>query len=374
MTTVLVGVGTASHLPCDLALPLLDGHPTAQAGFQLMLEVDEDLITQADVRVGLMHRSMEKLYEVRDYRQLMMLANRQDWMSAVSIEILIALTVESAMGIVVPERATWIRTLMAEATRASALLSFLAPVITDPTAAETVRRLGIGLTAAQETATGSRVHPMHTRIGGVASDLDQPALTQYQDIAEALEVSAPAICAAAAAAVSDLRGDVTVTFDDAVTFALLGPAGRASGLDRDVRLDEPYLAYNDLRDLLTYPRHVDGDIPARYAAFSDQLAVSAQLMQACVDRLQALTGPVSISLPKVVRVPEGTHMSRVEAPLGQAGCVLVSTGDKTPWRIKMRAPSFATAQALGPALVGTRMTMLADAVMSFFIAVGDIDR
>ena len=92
MTTVLVGVGTASHLPCDLALPLLDGHPTAQAGFQLMLEVDEDLITQADVRVGLMHRSMEKLYEVRDYRQLMMLANRQDWMSAVSTEILIALT------------------------------------------------------------------------------------------------------------------------------------------------------------------------------------------------------------------------------------------------------------------------------------------
>jgi hypothetical protein len=179
---------------------------------------------------------------------------------------------------------------------------------------------------------------------------------------------------AAAAAVSDLRGDVTVTFDDAVTFALLGPAGRASGLDRDVRLDEPYLAYNDLRDLLTYPRHVDGDIPARYAAFSDQLAVSAQLMQACVDRLQALTGPVSISLPKVVRVPEGTHVSRVEGPLGQAGCVLVSTGDKTPWRIKMRAPSFATAQALGPALVGTRMTMLADAVMSFFIAVGDIDR
>ena len=95
---------------------------------------------------------------------------------------------------------------------------------------------------------------------------------------------------------------------------------------------------------------------------------------ASTDRLAHLPGPVSISLPKVVRVPEGTHMSRVEGPLGQAGCVLVSTGDKTPWRIKMRAPSFATAQALGPALVGTRMTMLADAVMSFFIAVGDIDR
>ena len=374
MTSVLVGVGTAAYLPCDLAVPLLDGHPTAQAGFQLMLDLDDDVITHADVRVGLMHRSMEKLYEVRDYRQLMMLANRQDWMSAVSTEILIALTIETAMGIVVPERATWIRTMMAEATRTSALLSFLAPVITDAPTAETVRRLGIALTAAQEAATGSRVHPMHTRIGGVASDLDIGAVEQYQQVAGELDIAAPAICAAAAEAMTAFAGQVTVTRDDAVTFALLGPVGRASGLDRDVRIDEPYLAYGDLRHLLVYPRHTDGDIPARYAAFTDQIAVSAHLMQACLDQLSTLNGPVGISLPKVVRVPEGTHMSRVEGPLGQSGCVVVSTGDKTPSRIKMRAPSFACAQALGPALVGTSMGMLAEAVMSFFIAVGDIDR
>ena len=360
MTSVLVGVGTAAYLPCDLALPLMDGHPTAQAGIQLMLDVDDDVISHADVRVGLMHRSMEKLYEVRDYRQLMMLANRQDWMSAVSTEILIALTIEAAMGLVVPERATWIRTLMGEAARASALLSFLAPVITDTTTSETVRRLGIDLTAAQEAATGSRVHPMHMRIGGVASDLDVDAWQRYRQAALDLELAAPGIRAAVADVVSHFAGQVTVSLEDAVTFALLGPVGRASGLDRDVRLDEPYLAYADIRELLFYPRHTGGDIPARYAAFADQLEVSARLMLACVERLSALT--------------EGTHMSRVEGPLGQAGCVVVSAGGKTPARIKMRAPSFASAQALGPALVGTPMTMLADAVMSFFLSVGDIDR
>ena len=374
MTSVLVGVGTAAYLPCDLALPLLDGHPTAQAGLQLMLDVDDEVISHADVRVGLMHRSMEKLYEVRDYRQLMMLANRQDWMSAVSTEILIALTIEAAMGIVVPERATWIRTLMAETTRASALLSFLAPIITDTTTSETVRRLGIDLTAAQEAATGSRVHPMHMRIGGVASDLDVDAWQRYRQAALDLELAAPGICAAVANVVSEFAGQVTVSLDDAVTFALLGPVGRASGLDRDVRLDEPYLAYANVRELIFYPHHTDGDIPARYAAFADQLDVSARLMRACVEHLSTVTGPVGISLPKVVRVPEGTHMSRVEGPLGQAGCVVVSAGGKTPARIKMRAPSFASAQALGPALVGTPMIRLADAVMSFFLSVGDIDR
>jgi NADH-quinone oxidoreductase subunit D len=75
-----------------------------------------------------------------------------------------------------------------------------------------------------------------------------------------------------------------------------------------------------------------------------------------------------------VRVPEGSYTGRVEGPLGRTSCLLVSTGEKTPWRLSMRAPSFASAQAMGPALVGTPMPALADAVMSFFLAVGDIDR
>lgn len=374
MTTVLAGVGTAAYLPCDVELPLLEGHPTAQAGLQLMLDESDGIITHADVRVGLMHRSMEKLYEVRDYRQLMMLANRQDWMSAVSTEILIALTVETAMGLVVPERATWIRTLMAEATRVSAALSFIAPVLRDAPSFPTVRRIGIALTDAQEALSGSRVHPMHTRIGGVASAPDDAALARYRELARELEESASAICSDLAAAVSAQAGAMPVTYDLAVDYALLGPVGRASGLERDVRIDEPCLAYGELRPLLDYPRRTAGDIPERYAALTDQLAVSARLIDACLDRLHSLTGPVDTPLPKVVRVPEGTHLARVEGPLGAVGCILVSTGEKTPWRISMRTPSYASAQALGPALVNVPMEMVSDAVMSFFLAVGDIDR
>jgi NADH-quinone oxidoreductase subunit D len=374
MTRVLVGVGTAAYLPCDLALPLVDGHPSTQAGIQIMLTVDDDVISRADVRIGLMHRSMEKLYEARDYRQLMMLADRQDWMSAFSTEVAIALAVENAMGIVVPERATLIRTLMAEATRAAATLSFVLPILHDSTVADTARRLSLDLTSVQEAASGSRVHPMHTRIGGVARDLDDATIAQYRQVTQDISAVADRVSLAVAESTSAHHGVATLTYTQAVQYSLFGPVGRASGLPRDVRLDTPYLAYADLSDALDYPHYSVGDIPARYAALTDQLAVSARLMIACLDRLSDMRGPIDVPLPKVVRVPEGTYLSSVEGPLGQVGCLLVSAGEKTPWRLKMRTPSFASAQALGPVLVGTSMPNLAAAVMSFFLSVGDIDR
>ena len=374
MARVLVGVGTAAYLPCDLALPLVDGHPTTQAGIQIMLNVDEDIISRADVRIGLMHRSMEKLYEARDYRQLMMLADRQDWMSAFSTEVVIALAVEKAMGIVVPERATLIRTLMAESTRVAATLSFVLPILHDPTVTGAARRLSLDLTSVQEAASGSRVHPMHTRIGGVAGDLDDATIAQYRQVAQDISAAADRISHSVAEYTSAHHGVATLTYTQAVQYSLFGPVGRASGLTRDVRVDAPYLAYAALSEVLNYPHYAAGDIPARYAALTDQLTVSARLMLACLDRLSDLRGPIDVPLPKVVRVPEGTYLASAEGPLGRVGCLLVSAGEKTPWRLKMRTPSFASAQALGPALVGTSMNALAATVMSFFLSVGDIDR
>ena len=114
---LLLGVGVAAHLDHDRVLQLNDYHPSAQPGFQLSVRVVDGVIADADPRVGLMHRGSEKLFEARDYRQIMMLANRHDWLSAFSSELGIALAVEAATGITPPERATWIRTLLAEANR-----------------------------------------------------------------------------------------------------------------------------------------------------------------------------------------------------------------------------------------------------------------
>jgi NADH-quinone oxidoreductase subunit D len=123
--SVLVAIGAARHLPHDRVAHLDPRHPLAHAPLQLRLELEEDVVVSADPQIGLLNRSVEKLFEARDYRQLMMLANRHDWVAPFASEVGVALTLESAMGITAPECATWTRTLLLELTRVSAALLFV---------------------------------------------------------------------------------------------------------------------------------------------------------------------------------------------------------------------------------------------------------
>jgi NADH-quinone oxidoreductase subunit D len=160
MRSVIAGIGLA---PGEIRIDLGEFHPSSQGGFQLHLTLDGEVITGVEPRIGFMHRGAEKLFEVRDYRQIMMLANRHDWYAPFSSELGVALTLESAMGIHPPERATWIRMLLAEFTRISALIAFLPTPQT-----QQVRNRIADLF---EFVTGNRVHPMYARIGGVAHDI-----------------------------------------------------------------------------------------------------------------------------------------------------------------------------------------------------------
>lgn len=372
-TDLLIGIGTAGFLPCDDRLPLREHHPAANPGFQLRLTVDGGIVTAADPQVGLMHRSAEKLFESRDLRQAMALADRHDWLSAFSSEVGVALTLEAALGITPPERATWIRTLLAEANRISASLAFLAPV------AGTVRgeleALRERFTSLQEQVTGGRVHPGFARIGGVAAPVDSGSLDDYLDAVAVLGALRMRVTDAITAYAEPLTGVATLSRDAAIDLGTSGIVARASGFDLDLRRDDPYLSYAQLADHLVVSTQDAGDVPARYAVLVDQLPVSAALMTACIDELRRLgPGPVDVTLPKVVRLPEGTFYSWMEGPLGISGCLVVGAGEKTPWRMKIRSASFATMQAMGPCLVGTRYEQLADAVMSFPMVLGDVDR
>lgn len=372
-TDLLIGIGTAALLPCDDRLELLEHHPAANPGFQLQVSVDEGIVTAADPRVGLMHRSAEKLFESRDLRQAMALADRHDWLSAFSSEVGVALTLEAALGITPPERGTWIRTLLAEANRISASLAFLAPVAGPMRAG--LEDLRERFTSLQEQVTGGRVHPGFARIGGVAAPVDDGSLDDYLDALSTLLSLQPRTAEAVQGYADPLTGVAALSRDEAVDLGTSGIVARASGLDLDLRRDDPYLSYAELADNLTVVTRDAGDVPARYAVLVDQLPVSATLMSTCIDELRRLgPGPVDVTLPKVVRLPEGTFYSWIEGPLGISGCLVVGTGEKTPWRMRIRSASFATMQAMGPSLVGTRYEQLADAVMSFPMVMGDVDR
>jgi NADH-quinone oxidoreductase subunit D len=264
--------------------------------------------------------------------------------------------------------------LLAEANRVTATLAFLTAVLDDSPhaiAADARERL----VAAQEQVTGGRVHPMFTRLGGVAAAVDEGGLTAYAEAAGALGSSINEIGDAVLAYAEGLDGLAHLSREDAIGFGTSGAVARASGLDLDLRRDDPYLAYPDVAELLAVPTRNSGDAQARYEVLVEQLPTSLAIMRASIDRLRELgPGPVDVPLPKTVKAPEGTTYGWIEGPLGISGALLASVGDSMPWRLKLRSASFANAQAMSRALVGTPVDRLADAVMSFFFVTGDIDR
>ena len=368
---LLVGIGMARYLDADLALDLAPGHPSQHGAMQLALRADDDVITWAEPRVGLLHRSTEKLFEARDYRQLMMLANRHDWLSSFASELAIALVLESSLGIRPPERATWARMLLAELNRASAICLLVGTAIPSATGALELRESSLHL---QEQATGNRIHPMVNRIGGLSLALGQYWLELLDAWVNKALAELDGLRSRTLEATASLAGVAALDRSAAIRHGASGPVARASGLDLDIRLDAPYLHYDHVPLSRRGPSGA-GDLPARYQVLLDDLGDALAIMSASSAVLADLgSGPVDVPLPKVVRAPEGISHGEVEGPLGGIGVLLASAGDKAPSRLKLRTPSFGNVQAMATALVGVRLDQLSAAVMSFFIMSGDIDR
>lgn len=370
MRTLTVGIGLA---PGDITLDLGDFHPVSQGGFQLELELDGDVIHRATPRIGFMHRGAEKLFEVRDYRQIMMLANRHDWLAPFASELGVALALESAMGITPPARATWIRMLLAEITRMNAHLAFLVGTV-DSTTSQSLRHLRERIAQIFEDVSGNRVHPMFARIGGVAADLTDSVAS---DIAQlATDVRGLAMTLTEQIRDLQLGGLAVLSNADALGFGASGPVGHASGLRNDTRFTTPYLFYADLNlTMESEGEHTAGDTESRFLQLVYQLQLSAKIIDLSLPRWEETRGQdVDVVLPKVVRAPEGTSYSWSEGPTGINGWLLVSAGEKTPWRLKLRSASFNNLQAIGHALTGSNFTQLGTAIKSSFVVIGDVDR
>src|SRR5262249_22817564 len=143
----------------------------------------------------------------------------------------------------------------------------------------------------------------------------------------------------------------------------------------DLRRDDPYLAYGELSDVLRVIKRESGDCLARFECLLDQVYVSLDLAEACADRLASLPqGLINVRLPKVLKVPEGDIYTWTENPLGINGYYLVSRGQKTPWRLKLRSASFSNVQVLTELLPGNLVSDMIAILGSMFFVVGDIDK
>ncbi len=180
----------------------------------------------------------------------------------------------------------------------------------------------------------------------------------------------PQLTREVSASLGPAAGVGVLTREQALSYGVSGPAARASGLDVDLRRDDPYLAYGELDVPVVVG--TDGDALGRFRCLLAQVPVSLDLADACLDRLPA--GPVDVRLPKSVRAPEGETYCWTENPLGAMGYYLVSRGATTPWRLAMRTASFNNVSVLPALLPGVRLPDLPVVLASLFFVLGDVDK
>ena len=380
MTEVTASVGTG-FATTDMVLNIGPQHPATHGVLRLRLTLDGERVMACEPIIGYMHRGVEKLFEVRDYRQIIVLANRHDWLSAFSSELGVVLAVEDMLGMEVPERATWIRTLLAELNRVLNHLMFLGsypielgaitPIFYAFRERETIQEV-------MEEVSGGRMHYMFNRVGGLKEDIPagwtgrasaaistvRTRLKEIEDLIFGNEIFQ-----------ARTKGVGVLSPELIHAYGVSGPIARASGVDLDLRRDEPYLAYSELQDVLRVPLRTEGDCYSRFAVLLEQTKVSLDLADACLARLAEIEpGPVNVRLPKILKAPEGSTYVWTENPLGLNGYYLVSRGEKTPWRLKLRSASFNNVAVLPEIVGGCVVADLVAILGSMFFVVGDIDK
>ncbi|HEX2810271.1 MAG TPA: hypothetical protein VHN80_29240, partial [Kineosporiaceae bacterium] len=281
-----VGVGAGGLATADMVLNIGPQHPATHGVLRLRLVVDGERIVQCEPVVGYMHRGAEKLFEVRDYRQIIVLANRHDWLSAFANELGVVLAAEQLLGMDVPERAVWARTLLAELNRVLSHLVFLGSYPLELGAITPVFyafREREELQAVMEEVSGGRMHYMFNRVGGLKEDLPAGWTVRVQEALAAVRRRLPelrSLLVGNEIVRARTRGVGVLPRALAAGYGVSGPIARASGLDVDIRRDEPYLAYAELFAPGGPGRVIlrdEGDCLSRLEVLIEQVDVSLDL-------------------------------------------------------------------------------------------------
>lgn len=370
-------------------LQLGSQHPAGHGPIALTLQVDnpgdDATILWAEPHIVPLHRGVEKLFESRDYRQALMLADRHEWHSAFGSELGLALTIEGIAGMTVPDRASWIRTAMAELNRAIHHLRWLGETVgqlangeaSDIALRDDCRQVRDELVLRHEAMSGGRLHPMLVVPGGVREDTPVGWTANLRVDADRVTPLLGSLREWISGQ-ADLSGVGVLTAELAESFGVTGPVARASGASLDLRLDDPYVAYSQLASSGHLQRVTasPGDAQARMQVLVDELEVSQRCLTACATELAAPSnqGPVNVRLPRSLRLPEGTGYGWTENPSGINGWLLVSRGSPMPYRLKIRTSSFANAQALCRVVVGSKVRDLPVILMSFLLVGGDLGK
>jgi NADH-quinone oxidoreductase subunit D len=352
-------------------------HPATHGTLRIVARLDGEQVIAAEPIAGYMHRGYEKIAEVRTYAQVTTLVNRIDWLGSFANEVPFILAAERLMEVEAPPRATWIRTLLFEMSRIANLILFLGDMgvqlgaITPVFFAFRDREYVLDQI---ERVTGGRFHPNFDRIGGLKDDLPKGWLEDTKRVMDKVRTFCDEIedlLMGSEVFQERTRGIGVIPPDVAVQYGLSGANARASGIDWDLRRDACVgLAYPEV-DWKVWT-HPDGDSFARFWVRLQEVREATRIIDQLADGVPS--GPVMAKVPRIIKVPAGEAWISTENPLGEMGYYVVSQGDLTPFRLKIRSASFNNVSITPWLLRGVYVPDIVTILASLYFILGDIDR
>ncbi len=351
-------------------------HPSTHGVMHFRVALDGEIVKKIDVHSGYIHRGIEKLSEKLTYPQILHFTDRLDYLSANINRHGLCMCVEKAAGIEVPERAQYIRTIMDELNRIDSHLVAWGTMCMDlgsTTAFIYGMREREDILKIFEKNTGGRLIINYNVLGGVMFDIQpdfQSDVKAFIPVMRKALIEYDRLFTGNVIAMGRMKGLGILSNEDAVSYAVTGPAGRASGFSCDIRKHIPYALYDkvEFKEII----RTNEDAFDRYLNRLDEIEESLKIIEQLIDNIPE--GDYLAKTKAIIKLPEGEYYQRVEAGRGEFGVYIESRGDKTPYRLKFRSPSMAA--------VSVMPLICKDEKISDFIGIGgsmdyvipDIDR
>jgi len=351
-------------------------HPSTHGVFRMVLTLDGENVHKVNPHIGYLHRGIEKLAEKRTYAQCVPFTDRLDYICSMTNNLAYVQTVEQLLDLEVPTRAEYIRVIVSELQRIINHCIFWATFGND-LGSQTALMYGFRdremILDVFEELTGSRMTYSYMRVGGIAKDISDEQLKEIERIVdyimdEALPeyhnlITGNEIFQARTKDIGILKPET------AIDYGVTGPNLRASGVEYDVRKDQPYGIYDQFD--FDVPTRDKGDTYSRYIVRLEEIEQSCSIIKQALNNIPE--GKVQVKrVPK--RPPDGSVYSSIESPKGELGFYLVSDGSKRPYRFRVRPPTFIHLMALEEMMIGEKV---ADAIVilgSIDIVLGEVDR
>ncbi|GAQ95378.1 NADH-quinone oxidoreductase subunit D [Thermodesulfovibrio aggregans] len=380
-------------------------HPATHGVLKLVCEFEGERVVKITPDVGYLHRGVEKLSESKTYAGAMTLTDRLDYISSMTNNIGYCVAVERLMGIEPPPRAKFIRTMVAELTRLSSHLLWLATHALD------IGAMTVFLYAFREREQilqffekicGARLTVSYPRIGGVRVDIRENVLDEIYRFMETMLKRVDeyeTLLTENRIWIARTKGIGVITAQEAVSLGLTGPALRGSGVYYDIRKLIPYDAYSEVD--FEVPLGENGDTYDRYLCRIREMRQSALIVKQCIEKMPAgeiiseqspdidmafqgkrkivaddslLSGFIKFIDEKQEIMPKGEIYSAIEAPKGELGFYIISDGSGRPYRMRVRAPSFIHISAIPELCEGHLLADVIAIIGTLDIVMGEADR